>query len=408
MNKVYESFLRILAAGLQGNRPEDPVLDGEEWDLLLRLASEQEILPLILDACTALASFRAADLPVRRERQKKAFAQTMRQVAQTNEFLTLIRHAQAQGLDPVVLKGIICRSMYPKPMLRPSVDEDLLIAPEQAEAYHSFFLAEGLFADDPDADRAAADELSYHRKKSPTYIELHKSLFSQSSTAYGNLNDLFSGVLERTVTVQAGDIALRTLAPTDHMLFLICHAYKHFLHSGVGIRQIADMALFTNAYGDAIDWEWIAESCRPVHMEVFTAALFIIAKDYLTLKAIPGPFSVIDVDVQPLLEDILTGGLYGSVDIDRVHSANMTLDAVAAQKQGRNSSGILHSLFPGRDYLKSQFPFAKKHPILLPLAWVQRVVNYLMHDSKANPAKTIHIGQERVALLRQYHIIEDD
>ena len=408
MNSKYEVFLALFSAALTGEKPQDPGLELTEWEQLLRLAAEQEILPLFFNEAVNLPSFRTIEREIRLEWQRKALSIAMRQVKQTNEFLTLVLHAQRQDLNPIVLKGLICRNLYPQPMLRPSVDEDLLILLEETEAYHGFLLAEGLFADEPEADRDAEDELSYHRENSPTYIELHKALFSRSSAAYGDLNALFTDAPERTVELKIDDVTLRTLCPTDHFLYLVCHAYKHFLHSGVGIRQAADMALFANTYGAEIDWYRILEDCRAVHIEFFTAALLRIAQKYLTLREIPAPFSEIDVEEQPLLLDMLSGGLYGVADIDRLHSGNMTLDAVAAQKQGRHGSGVWHSLFPGKDYLKSKFSYAKKYPILLPVAWAQRIGRYLTQGVAANPAETIRIGQERIALLRQYHIIENN
>ena len=409
MTRIDEAFLALTRAAISGEKlTGDFAFLQKDWIQILRLATEQEILPLLFDTAVDLSSFKALDRETRREWQHKALGVVMRQIVQTNEFLTLMLHTRSRGLNPVVIKGIACRNLYPKPMLRPSVDEDLLIQPEETEAYHEFFLAEGLFADEPEADRAAADELSYHRENSPTYIELHKSLFSHSSAAYGDLNALFDGMLDRAVELRIEDVTLRTLCPTDHFLYLVCHAYKHFLHSGVGIRQAADMALFANVYGAEIDWQHVFEDCRAVHIETFTAALLCIAKKYLTLREIPAPFSEIDVEEQPLLEDMLSGGLYGAVDMDRLHSGNMTLDAVAAQKQGRHGSGVWHSLFPGSGYLKSQFPYAQKHPILLPVAWAQRIGRYLTQESTARPTETIRIGQERIALLRQYHILDED
>lgn len=34
------------------------------------------------------------------------------------------------------------------------------------------------------------------------------------------------------------------LAPTDHLLCLLCHAYKHFLYAGFGIRHVCDIGIF--------------------------------------------------------------------------------------------------------------------------------------------------------------------
>ena len=37
---------------------------------------------------------------------------------------------------------------------------------------------------------------------------------------------------------------IRILAPTDHLLCLLCHAYKHFLYAGFGIRHVCDIGIF--------------------------------------------------------------------------------------------------------------------------------------------------------------------
>lgn len=404
MTAAQLAFLAALRDGIRGIRPDDPGLSGEDWASFLRLADEQEVLPLLYDAVYRCASFRTLEIERRRSYREKALQLAGRQVVQSNEFLTLILRAQEKGLDPVVLKGITVRSLYPMPLLRPSVDEDLLVSPETAGEYHGFFLSEGLIPDDPEADPAAVDELSYHRPQSPTYIELHTALFPPDSEAYGDCNRLFEGALDRSGRLQIEDVSLRALAPTDHLLYLVCHAYKHFLHSGVGIRQVCDMGVFTGKYGGEIDWTRIVRNCASVRIDRFAAALFRIAEHHLGFS-MPGAFTCYAVDEGPLLADMLSGGLYGTVDEDRLHSGSITLDAVAAQKQGRRRKGLAASLFPSASLLAGRYPYLRDKPWLLPLAWTQRMAAYLK-NRKTSAAASVQIGGERIALMRQYDMID--
>ena len=384
---------------------DDPNLTEEDWEALLRLSAEQEVLPLVYEAVCRCPSFKVLESAIRQDYQNRALQIATRQIAQTNEFLTLLLHAQEAGLDPTVLKGAVVRNLYPLPMLRPSVDEDLLIRQDEAEAYHRFFLSEGLYADEPDANITASQELSYHKENSPTYIELHMSLFPPDSRAYGDCNTLFTGVLDRTVTVQIEDVTVRTLAPTDHLLYLICHAYKHFLHSGVGIRQVCDIAMFTRAYGDEVDWGRILAACKSIRIEVFAAAIFRITERHLGF-AIPEAFAGMVVEEADLLEDMLSGGLYGTADEDRLHSSTMTLDAVAADKAGRKSGNLLHSVFLPLGSLQGRYPYLRRWPVLLPVAWTQRIMSYAAKRKKVDHSRTVRIGRDRIRLLRQYHIID--
>lgn len=81
------------------------------------------------------------------------------------------------------------------------------------------------------------------------------------------------------------------------------------------------------------------------------------------------------IDVEPLLHDSLCGGVYGSNDLTRLHSSTVTLNAVKASRTGGKNS-VLSTVFPKREYLERRYPYLKKRPYLLPVAWVQRLAHY--------------------------------
>lgn len=393
-------FLRLLRAALSGTGADVP--DDADLMYIIRLAEEQKVLPMILEAAWQSPTMPPELLAYLRNR---SFRIVIDQAQRTEAFLRLYQALAEKNLRPAVLKGIICRDLYPQPDQRPSGDEDLLILPEELTAVHDALLSHGLHCES-DEISASMHEITY----SAPYmrIELHLSCFPSDSAVNKELNAVFAGAMQRTVTRSVNGTTLRTLAPTDHFLYLLCHAYKHFLHSGIGIRQVADMGVYANAYNAEIDWKRVYASCRKVKIETFAAALLIIAHTYLTLSAVPAPFSEIKIDEEALLRDILAGGVYGGADPSRQHSSNMTLDAVEADRTGQKGRGVWRSLFPGKAYLMSQFPYAKKLPILLPAAWVHRLIRYAKRDEneKGDPGQTIQIGQERIGLLRKYRIID--
>ena len=399
MNRAESALLAALAAACRGEKLPDPELTAEEWETLLVLAWEQETLPMVFDAVCACPSLQRLDAERRRTIQKKALELITRQVIQTNEFLTLIQTAQARGLDPVVLKGVTLRSLYPLPMLRPSVDEDLLVKPEEAETYRRFFLEMGLTEDDPEAR-----ELSFHKPESPTYIELHTELFPGDSRAYGDCGALFTGAPDRIVVQRTEDVELRTLSPTDHMLYLICHAYKHFLHGGAGLRHVCDMGMLSAHFGSEIDWPDILRRCESIRIHVFAAALLSLGERYLGFPT-PESFSAPAADPDDMLADILSGGIYGNTDEDRVHSSTVTLEAVAARKEGRGARGLLSAAFPEARSLEGRYPFLRRRPWLAPAAWAMRLWDYA-RGGRAHPGASLHIAEARLRLLREYGIID--
>lgn len=426
MNRYQELYLDSVRAGLgRGTLDRDPHLTASQYEILLEYGKKQGTLPLIYEVVSGLPSFRQIGKDRSHRYRDTALNASIRQINQTNEFLTLLLHAQSRSLDPIVVKGIVCRSLYPVPCLRPSVDEDMLVPPEDVGRYHEFLLSEGLFADEPDLspeERRHEYEISYHRENSPTYIELHTALFEPGSPVFAKLNGLFDGMEERTVRVQIEDVSVRTLAPTDHLLFLILHAYKHFLYSGTGIRPMCDIGLFAEAYADEIDWEEVREKLASVDALYFAKAVFRVVQ----LHLLPGAsfyarirdWEIAGVDVAAFLADSLDGGLHGTSSLMRLHSSNITLQAMEMEGGGRKrGSGMvmqaLRTVFLPYGQMRRKYPYLKKVPVLLPAAWVQRIVKYCLEihrnrkkASDSHVTESLRLGTERVRLLRQYKIIE--
>ena len=121
---------------------------------------------------------------------------------------------------------------------------DLLIRPEDFERCHSRMLEFGMVPSDAGMDIHAAYEVPYGKKGSPLYIELHKHLFPPDSEAYGELDGFFRNVYEQAAELPVYGGTVYTMEYSSHFFYLICHALKHFLHSGFGIRQVCDVVPF--------------------------------------------------------------------------------------------------------------------------------------------------------------------
>lgn len=412
MDKIRKTFLAVLKSALLGERAD---LGGdllpEQWQELFAMAQIHHVLPLVYEAVYTSASLRNFPFAVTTKRQ--AMHQVMVQTQKTNDFLALNQKLCAAGIRPLVVKGIICRNLYPNPDCRVSGDEDILIPAEDFGAAHRVMQAFGLCTTEEEA-LSGAYEVPYRKKGSPLYIELHKHLFPPESAAYGDLNRFFVGVHKRAVSEEIQGNAVFTMEYTDHLFYLICHAFKHFLHSGFGIRQVCDIILYANRYGEKIDWMRVLKNCKEIRADKFAAAIFRIGRVHLTFdpdKAkYPAAWRNIKVDETPMLEDLLSGGLYGDANMSRKHSSNITLAAVVSEKQGKKPGRTAAtSLFPAAGKLERRYPYLKERPYLLPVAWCDRLWKYAretrqMKDNSA--ADALKIGNQRIALMKEYGILK--
>lgn len=415
MNPINEQFLILLRCALTGETASALAdTTAEEWQQIFRQAEVHHVLPLVYEAAFRIPEVKNANIPVIVLAKRQIFQMVFQQVRKTNDFLQLYRHLLSHGITPLVTKGIICRNLYPQPDHRPSGDEDVLIPPQQFEQCHSALTEFGMETpEDPERIRTVY-EVPYGKPGSPLYIELHKHLFPPESEAYGAWNRFFEGVFDRAVEEDIYGTPVRTMEYTDHFFYLICHSFKHFLHGGFGIRQVCDIILYANKYGKKIDWVRVLELCREIRGVKFTAALLKIGEKHLVFDpaqaCLPACWQEIEVYEMPMLEDLLDSGIYGNATMSRKHSSNITLDAMTAQNKGKKArTSVAGALFPSAKKLEGRYPWLKKHPYLLPVAWTDRIIKYgkeTRSSSNSDAADAMRIGKERIDLMREYDILD--
>lgn len=414
MNEIQEKFLEALKASLEGQSVswEEP-LKIKQWKELFQLAEMHHVLPLVYEAVAHSRAAEQADSQFMAAFKWKIVQQVSMQALKTESFLCLLECLNQKGLFPITVKGIVCRNLYPKPDYRISGDEDILILQEQYKNYHQAFMDSGLQVVGEETDIEEEFEVTYMAKKGTLYIEAHKALFSPKSDAYGDFNRFFEQSEKRAAEIEIDGRMVRTLGHTDHFFYLICHAFKHFLHSGFGIRQVCDIIMYAEHYGKEIDWQQILKQCQEIHAEYFTVALFKIGNRYLGFDiekaCISRDWQKMKIDESMMLEELLAAGVYGYESRSRMHSSNITLNAVSEQWHGKKGNKVVKTIFLPRESLEKKYQYLKKHKWLLPAAWIQRLFGYY-RESKKTPnsdmLESLQIGKVRLDLMRAYKIIE--
>ena len=284
------AFLAVIRAFLTEEKASPAEIQGlteKQWNHLFVLAAQHSLLSAVYDVVGKTPEF--AELPdeLRRQVKTQAMQSVLQQVSRTARFLSDEKELTQLGVQPLVMKGIVCRNLYPKPDLRPSGDEDLLIPEKDFAAVDAYFMRKGFVRDKetamPDGikDGDVPEEMGYIHPKTGAFYEIHTRLFSTESSAYSYLNRAFSDVFAHPSKVEVRGQSIFTLEETHHLFYLLCHSFKHFLHGGVGIRQICDMVQMIRVYGRKIDWEMFWQLCEEYHMTCFCINLLDIGERYL-------------------------------------------------------------------------------------------------------------------------------
>ena len=438
MTNIHFLFLKILKTILSGDKlietEELKCLLMDEWRELLKLAQTHKMLPIVYEGIYQLPCLQMSQTDFLQKAKGLVIQQVTLQTMKTAQFFQWNQFMREHGYKPLVVKGIVCGNLYPKSDYRLSSDEDVWMEPATFEKCHELMIKFGLSIME-EVSIKDSYEISYRKKDSPLYIELHKSLFPVKDSVCSQWNTFFEEAYNRAIKVDIQGELVYTLDYTDHLFYLICHAFKHFLHSGFGIRQVCDIVMFANSCGRWVNWRRIKENCLQIRAHVFAATLFQIGYKFLNFNPVqacyPDEFMLLAADESHMLEDLLCGGIYGAVDRSRKHSSNITLNVVAKDRKQRiqmstngrtagkrkprtySLSAIIKTIFPPVKSLVGRYSYLKRRPYLLPFAWGKRIVRYGIEIAKEtvkgknnSAIEAVKIGNQRIALLKEYDVID--
>ncbi|WP_347044162.1 nucleotidyltransferase family protein [Fusicatenibacter saccharivorans] len=232
MQKINKYFLEALKASLNSESVSWTTADVsfEEFSQLYQISNIHNVLSMIFEAtfsCEVAQQMPPQFMMMFRRNVIQSIAQ---QTMKSSEFQVLSDHLRSKGIKPCVVKGIVCRDLYPNPDARVSGDEDVFIPEEQFGKSHKTLTDYGMTLMEPDQDIESIYEVPYVKPGSPLYIELHKHMFPPESEAYGNLNRFFDGIHNRTEKPHKGECGLieeeingtkfLTMNHTDNLLYV--------------------------------------------------------------------------------------------------------------------------------------------------------------------------------------------
>ena len=366
-----------------------------DYQLLHHMAQEHQVSALIYNQ---LYHFPGLPAQLKAEWSREALSINAFQAMRSARFLELYRRLREGGVNALVVKGIVLRSLYPQPDNRQSNDEDVYIPMDQ------FPLAAQILQDSGVTLRhQGLFEYALLDPSCGLSIELHGALFDPDTPVLARYQALFSDSFRSPALHNIDGVPVYSLSHDLHFLFLVTHLAKHLLFSGVGIRQVLDIVMYAEAFLDQINWPDVYDKLDRLGLLTLTANLMAIGRSCFHMdRAVPVP--EVPTDFEPLLRDILSAGVFGASSQARLHSAPFTLAAA----EGEKKLSPVSRLFPPRRELEKrmEYSYLREKPWLLPAAWGKRLLSYLSRrESSRQEQETLALGEQRVALLRKYGVI---
>lgn len=389
-----------------------------DWDAILSLANTHNLFPFIFKEISKIdPDFQNT------EKYKQYYQISMWRVAhqtiQTEAFSRLYKSFLEADLHPIVMKGIICRSMYGKlAEYRASGDEDILIKPEEFEAVKQVMINNGFTPEREEItewDLQELQEITFESKA--LKVEVHVNPIGHENGMRRRMNQYFDQkVFERAQDIVINNVKYHIMSHTDHYLFLVIHAFKHFLGSGFGIRQVLDILLYREKYGCAIDWKYIKNCLEEIHAYSFYVDLISIGEQYIGFPGLESCEGFDDKTNCPdeLLKDIMDSGVFGKSEMAHSMSSRILTAALNEEDKQTNKKPskmrlVFDTVFPSKEQMRYWYPELNIKTWHVPFLWIRRYYRFIkrsIDNGKGLASESTNIGMQRLELLKKYKIID--
>ncbi|MBQ8957458.1 MAG: nucleotidyltransferase family protein [Bacteroidales bacterium] len=236
-----------------------------DWKAVMRIASHQGNAALLSDVATRMTGSNSPDATTLAKMRDSMRANLVHQMNLKSILVSVVQKLRQHNIEPVLLKGFGLAMLYPNPNLRQFGDTDLFVG--LANFHEACALVRGMpgcynWGEEVDVGR------HYNVEFGPYPMEIHRVsaevMDRQEKLAYADIER--DGLFENTRKVDLEGFELSVPSMEFVVFFTFSHAWHHFLTTGVGLRQLSDVAMALHAYHGQLDLDKLQRWLASMHL----------------------------------------------------------------------------------------------------------------------------------------------
>ncbi len=387
-------FLKLLRSTCTKEElAEDFSVSPENWKPVIALANRNQLVSFLYTSFNNLSGDHILSKEYIKSLYEKFLSYTFVNIKIQYALINLLEQFEANGLHPILFKGYIIAQAYPIPSSRISGDTDIFIPEEELNIATELLHTNGY----TEKESCSKDKVPAFFNKSINHlIEIHTSLWENyTGTKIDLLNQLHMIDRANLIKVEIDGHLVTTLGYNEHLIYQLFHIIKHLFIESITFRYLIDITLYVNKYIEQLDIPSLWDNIVKLDYKPFAELLFTLCHDYLgmTDKVFLSFPTVSNESKEMLLHEFM----YQSSVINNkgkhfqllnIMAPYMTGDSVASNSKSKQ---ILKILFPSPAGLGNQYSYAKKHTVLLPLAWIHKWIDFVLrrifHSNTSASAK---------------------
>ncbi len=391
MDKQKQYFISIVSSFLNSDAPE--IHDDIDWKEIYRLSVMHNVTAIIANQISKIPEHLKPAEPM-----MKAFRQQLGYTIISYEnkcnIINRLRNLfNENGISFIFVKGAVLKDYYPVKELRTSGDIDIFIK------FSDYERAKALFSKDKYRITANASG-GFAFDCGDEHIELHTEMDYD--------NEFFSDIFN---IADKKDGFEYSLSDHLHLLYVLCHIEKHFNYLGAGLRMFSDVDVLLR-HMDHFDYQQFISLCEKASIATLAVSVFSFCNYRFNTPVKAEIDYNKDKNMLNLFENIIIDG--GSFGFSQKNMGDYYINQSIGKSLKNNIftkiKAILLFLFPKPSYFKHIYPYCLKHPVLIPLGWLQRLIGGLFkrtdHSKKTikNIITSGNYSEEYKKLLKELGI----
>ena len=376
MNDAQNLLLQIVSVALFGGHA--PELKADQIVPLIEESKAQAVFPLlfsVLDSqLQAVLSSEQYDA-----QSEEFFRFAIAGTQNFDEHNELHELMTANDVPYVVMKGFASAIYYPEPSLRSVGDVDFLVYQKDESKAGKLLEKAGFVVDHGDKD----DGIHIAYTRPPVSIwELHRSVNGIPGGEVGGLiREEMNKTIETAEPVNQEGVVCLVPDKLHHGLIMLLHTASHLTSEGVGLRHLCDWVVFASSMSDAEFRRIFEKKLKGFGLWQFAQVLTLLGINYLSspkrvwaIEAVETR-RVTDDMLESLMNDILSGGNFGTKDMNRYREIKYISDR---GEHTVSSHGIVKQGFMTLNKkVRANHSVLGKHIILRPIGYVAEGGKYL-------------------------------
>lgn len=375
-----EYLAELVKAQLE-NRSPLPLPKKITVEELLKISDNNHMDYLLLSALIRAEGVTEEEKKLVRGKIKYSVIRTLTQIMELKQ---IEKRFEEDHIKNQPMKGARMKYIYPAPEMREMSDIDILVDAESMERANEILLEMGY-------------SLKYSIKHHDVYykppfmvVELHRSMYDK--TVDSNQYKYFSGFTKSIL--RDGMQYTYDFTIEDFYVYMMAHMAKHFYAMGCGIRNLVDVYIYLDKYGEKMNRAYVDMELEKCGIRQFTEHMEKLAMIWLNGESSNQFY-------EDLFTYMMNSGIYGK---DENGIWNKFSDEKMKNREVSSRELRKWYYFPPVSYMAEYYPWLEDHPYLLPIAWGIRAWRGVFLKKGVHKREMLHdIEQEQIRVYKNIY-----